>query len=69
MTTLEKIKKLTDKQDGLGISKTIIGNYCHRNFNTITYYLNGAEPTQQVLDQYEEGLKNFLNDIKNIIED
>lgn len=68
MTTLEKIKKLTDKQEGLGISKTIIGKYCGRNFNTITYYLNGAEPAQKVLDQYEEGLKNFLNDIKNIIE-
>lgn len=68
MTTLEKIQKLTDKQNGMGISKTTIGKYCGRNYNTINYYLRGAQPKLEVLEQYENGLKKMLNEIKEIIE-
>ena len=69
LDTLEKIKKLTDKQNGVGISKTIIGRYCGQHFNSITYYLNGAKPSQEVLEQYENGLHKLLDDIQEIIED
>jgi len=68
MTTLEKIQTLTDKR-GLGISKTIIGKYCGCNFNAITYYLNGANPKPEVLEQYEEGLKQLLHDIAEVIDE
>ncbi len=68
MTVLEKIQKLTDKQNGMGISKTIIGKYCGRNFNTINYYLAGAPAKPEVLEQYENGLRKMFDEIKEIIE-
>ncbi len=68
MNVLERIKYLTDKQNGLGISMTVIGRYCGCHPATINYYLKGAEPKDKVIEQYEWGLKNLLNDMKQVIE-
>ena len=69
MNVLDKIRKLIDKQNGIGISKTLIAKYCGRNHATLDYYLKGTPATPEVLASYEQGLQKFLNDIKEIIEE
>lgn len=69
MNSIEKIKKLIDKQNGIGISKTILAYYCGCHPTTLDYYLKGAKPSEQILEQYENGLKKFLNEIISIIEE
>ncbi len=68
MTVLEKINKLTDKKDGLGISMTILGKYLGCSPNSIIYYLKGKEPKEAVIERYESGLNQLLEDFKKIIE-
>lgn len=63
MNVIEKIKWLTDKKQGMGIPMMVIARYCGCHPSTITYYLEGAIPKQKVLDQYEEGLNRFVNEI------
>ena len=62
MDVFEKIKWLTDKK-GLAIPMTTIGRYCGNHPTTITYYLKGATPRQEVIDRYEEGINQLLKDI------
>lgn len=68
MDTLDKIRKLIDKQHGIGIPKTLVGRYCGRDRATLDYYLKGAEPAPEVLEKYEIGLHQLLDDIREIIE-
>lgn len=63
MNVIEKIKWLTDKKQGMGIPMMVIARYCGCHPSTLTYYLEGAIPKQKVIDQYEEGLNRFVNDI------
>lgn len=67
MDTLEKIRKLTDKKHGIGISMTIISKYLNCHPSTITYYLNGAIPKDEVIRKYEEGLQELFEDIQKIL--
>ncbi len=64
MDVIEKIRWLTDKKHGMGIPMMVISRYCGCHPSTLTYYLEGAIPKQKVIDQYEEGLNRFVNDIK-----
>ena len=69
MSAIEKIRLLIDKQNGVGLSKTLIAKYCGRNHSSLDYYLiKGAEPTPAIEELYEAGLQQLLNDIKEIIE-
>lgn len=68
MGTLEKIRKLTDKKHGIGISMTIISKYLNCHPSTITYYLNGAIPKEEVIVRYEEGLQELYKDIQEILD-
>lgn len=68
MNVIEKIVYLSDRQNGLGIPMTIIGKYCGCHPTSITYYLKGAVPKDEVVEKYEWGLHNLLNDMKQIIE-
>ena len=67
--TLDKIRKLVDKQNGIGIPKTLIGRYCGRDRATLDYYLKGADPAPEVIETYEAGLQQLLEDMRKIIED
>ena len=70
MTTLEKIKKLTDRGTGMGIPMTTIARFCRCHWNAITYYTNkNHKPKPEVLEEYEEGLQEFLREITAIIND
>ena len=69
MNVLNKIKQLTDKKHGPGLSMTVIGRYIGCNPNSITYYMNGITPRQEIIEQYEQGLKNLFEDIKKIVEE
>ena len=68
MDVLEKIKKLTDKVNGLGLPMVLIGKYCGCHPNTLKYYLLGGIPKPEVIQQYEDGLRNLMEDIKTIVE-
>ena len=48
---------------------TVIGRYIGCNPNSITYYMNGITPRQEIIEQYEQGLKNLFEDIKKIVEE
>lgn len=62
MNTLEKIRWLTDKVNGLGIPMTIIGKYLGYHPTTIKYYLDGAEPKPDVIEKYTIGINQLIND-------
>ena len=44
MNILDVIRKLTDKQNGIGISMAVIARYCGYHTATINYYLKGTQP-------------------------
>ena len=67
MNCIEKIQQLIDKQNGIGISKTIISKYCGRDRATIDYYLKGNEPTPAIEELFDNGLQKLLQDIEKII--
>lgn len=69
MNALDKIRQLTDKKNGPGISVRTICKYCFIHPTTLDYYMNeGHEPSQEVLDWYETSLQTMLADIKRIID-
>lgn len=67
MDVLDKIKWLTDKQQGLGIPMVTIGRYCGCHPTTITYYLKNPSPKPEILNKYENGINNLYKDIINNI--
>jgi len=67
MDVLNKIKKLIDKQFGIGISKSVLAHYCGCHPTTLDYYLRGVEPSEKIIEQYESGLQKLLQDIEKIV--
>lgn len=63
MNILNVIRKLTDKQNGIGISMAVIARYCGCHPATINYYLKGAQPRPEVIAQYEAGITKLKEDI------
>jgi len=66
MDTLDKIRALTDKKNGIGIPMAVISRYLNCHPSTITYYLNGAIPKDEVIVRYEEGLQELYKNIQKI---
>lgn len=65
MDVIEKMRQLLK----VGITKATIARYCHYHPNSLNYYLNkGATIQPEVAAQYEEGLRQMLEDIRKIID-
>jgi len=65
MDAIQTIRKLLD----IGINLTTIGRYCHSHPNAIKYYLQGVEPKDYVVENYEKGLRRMLADIQDAFKD
>ena len=68
MDIIEKLNKLLDKENGMGISQVILAKYCHCHPSTLSKYaIKAYEPTEKTLFMIEEGIKKFYIDLKEII--
>lgn len=65
MEPITTIRKLLD----IGLNLTTIGRYCHSHPNAIKYYLQGVEPKDYVVENYEKGLRQLLADIQDAFKD
>lgn len=64
MTTLEKLKWLTDKENGAGIPLKVIAQYAHCHPSSISHFVTEKyEPSPRLEYMLEQGFK----EIKKII--
>ena len=68
MTTYEKVKHFTDKQNGFGISTQTLAEYSGYDRTTLCHYLAQDRPiTMRQENAYEEGMRKIVKDMVNFL--
>lgn len=61
MTVIEKLKWLTDKEEGMGIPIVVVARHSNCHPSTLGNYLRkGMEPTPRLEKMVEEGINSIL---------
>ena len=65
MNAIEKLKWLTDKNEGMGIPLVVIARYAHCHPSTLGNYLRGtSNPTARLEEMVNSGIENIINILK-----
>lgn len=70
MNVIDKLKWLTDKEEGMGIPLIVVARYSHCHPTTLSNYLHGkSQPTERLQQMVNDGIKNIINILKEKSED
>lgn len=62
MTIIEKLRWLTDKEEGMGIPLVVVAKHSDCHPSTIGNYLrNGVLPSPRLEQKLETGINNIIN--------
>ena len=65
MNVIDKLKWLTDKENGMGIPLIVIARYSHCHPTTLGNYLRGkSQPTERLEEMINNGIKNIIKILK-----
>ena len=62
MNAIEKLKWLTDKNEGMGIPLVVVARYAHCHPTTLGNYLHGkSSPTERLEQMVNDGIKTIIH--------
>lgn len=68
MTLIEKLKLLTDKDNGPGVPMTVIARFAHCHISSISHYVTDRAQISEKMDiLLKKGLKELKQQIDEII--